>query len=480
MTSYREKQLLAVMKYMRDQSDDLRNSFSDTLKAISAGENISFDRPPYAPAESFEELCERAAEAGYDTFIRAEDILSAEELADIERRKDDIESQFKQLTKLHPADYGFLAAAIALQIIRQVIQPSLDFESLEPNNREGHDAAAKSTSKDKAIKKEQRAENYAKKQGIDFTFSGEYYAPLADIINIEKGVPYDETAIKGLGGGKLHRFRTLGHDPALGYLFGTCNILTNTLTKSNLSTIHVMRTGRTVITAEANTREMFRHSKERYHEKGGKLVVAAAVAKQTYHIHSDQKSKEGIGLPFLQALCDDKTIRALCQEGIDYNALEFLGTVAKQSVYSELINFIIAIAHRIFVAKEEYENFCKKNGVVDETNLKNILTQKNIHDLLLGNKELTELRTRKILLTSNAVASCANIVYVGVVGSVSAYSGNTAELYKALSKLDVGGILTTVIHLLADTRIIAKIKDDFIKSAINNSFKNQCKEFNCT
>jgi len=81
----------------------------------------------------------------------------------------------------------------------------------------------------------------------------------------------------------------------------------------------------------------------------------------TFRRHIQPKSTEGIGLPFLQLICDENTIRDLCQQGIDYNALEFLGTIAKQSAYSELINFIIAISHRILIAKEEYDRFCKEN-----------------------------------------------------------------------------------------------------------------------
>lgn len=475
MISYREKQLLATMKYLQDGTNELSEKLTAALVAADKGEAYKFDFPCRQSVGDYDELVQLAEDVGYDCYIRADDILTPEEIADLERRKEEIEEQFKRITKLHPADYGVLATAIALQIIRQAIQPALDFESLDPQKREGHDTAAKNTDKSKANEKNKKAQEYATKRNFDTTFSDEYYAPLADIVNIEKGVPYDETAIKGLGG-TMHRFKTLGHDPALGYLFGTCNILTNTLTTKDMKTIHVRRVSRTVNTAPAETSQMFMHSKNRFCEEGGKFVVAAALAKQIYHIHSDQKSKEGIGLPFFQAFCDENTIRAWCQKGIDYNAFEFLGAVVKQSAYSELINFIIAVAHRILIAKEEYDKFCTENRITDGATLKAVLQQKNLHDFIWGDKDLTEVRTRKILLTSNAVASCANIVYVGVVAGVSAYSGNSAGLYQALSKLDVGGILVTVRHLLSDTRIIVKIKDDFIKSTINEDFQRRLAE----
>ena len=206
------------------------------------------------------------------------------------------------------------------------------------------------------------------------------------------------------------------------------------------------------------------------------MVVAAAGAKQVYHIKSDQKSTEGIGLPFLQLICDENTIRDLCQQGIDYNALEFLGTIAKQSAYSELINFIIAISHRILIAKEEYDRFCKENQISDEATLKAVLKQKSLHDYLLGDKKLSEVRTRKILLVSNAVASSANVVYVAIAGGVSAYGGDAEGLYRTLGKLDIGGILVTLRHLLSDSLIITKIKDDFIKSEISKDFQKRLAE----
>lgn len=462
------------MKFLQDETDKLSEELQTAIIATQKGEVYQIDTVPQPNVETFEELTQLASDAGYDCYIRAKDILTPEEISDLERRKEEIEHQFRSQTKLHPADYGFLMAAIAMQIIRQALQPALDFESLNPYKREGHKSAAEATDKSTAQKKFDEAKDDAKKRGID-PRSGKalYYAPLSEIANIDKGVPYDETAIKGLGGGKLHRFKTLGHDPVLGYLFGTCNILTNTLTKNNMQTIHIIRDGKSLNTKPAKTKDMFVHSKERYCERGGKFVVAAAVAKQVYHIKSDQKSTEGIGLPFLQLICDENTIRALCQQGIDYNALEFLGTIAKQTAYSELINFVIAISHRILIAKEEYDKLCNENQVSDEATLKAVLKQKSLHDYLFGDEKLSEVRTRKILLVSNAVASCANVVYVGIVGGVSVYSGDTDGLYRALGKLDIGGILVTLRHLLSDSLIITKIKDDFIKSEISKDFQKR-------
>ena len=66
-----------------------------------------------------------------------------------------------------------------------------------------------------------------------------YFAPLNQIISTH-GVPYDATAyaenklglFKGKNGAKgvNHRFATPGHDPLIGLVIGTTNIMTNTIT----------------------------------------------------------------------------------------------------------------------------------------------------------------------------------------------------------------------------------------------------------
>ena len=476
MISYREKQLLMVMKMLQDDSAQLATQTQDAIQSANKKEELKRIECNEDVA-SYEELIELAEDRGYDTNVRATDLLSSEELQDIERRKDEIEQKFKEITKLHKVDYVFLLVAIALQITRQVLQPRLDFESLDVEKREGDKAAAQNTDKTETANRISEERENAERQGVEAGKSKQYYyASLSEIADL-KHVPYD-AIIPGLSG-KTHRFKTLGHDPWLGYLFGTCNILTNTLTTSDMKTVHIKNNQKY---ANADTLKMLGYCKERFNEKGGKPVVAIALAKQAYHIHSDQKSKAGIGLPFLQLICDEKTIRALCNRGIDFNAVEFLGTVAKQAAFAELINFVVATTHRILVAKEEYDAFCKENNISDEITLKKALEKKGISNILFGNETLNEVRTRKILLISNAVASSANIIYVGVAAGVSGAAGNSAGAYDALSKLDVGGILVTLRHLFSDGRVMAKIKDDFIKEAYNKEFAERLEaiEKECT
>ena len=67
------------------------------------------------------------------------------------------------------------------------------------------------------------------------------------------------------------------------------------------------------------------------------------------------------------------------------------------------------------------------------------------------------MRTRKIILYSNLIASTSNII-----------ASVLAERYELL---DVGGILVTISRLITDVRFICKVKDEFIQSKIDQQFE---------
>ena len=73
-----------------------------------------------------------------------------------------------------------------------------------------------------------------------------------------------------------------------------------------------------------------------------------------------------------------------------------------------------------------------------------------IYDESMGiERSLYEVKTRKILLYSNMIASSSNVIYVA--------------LQKDLSKLDVGGIAVTLYRLVSDTNFIYKVKEEFVQ-----------------
>ena len=68
-----------------------------------------------------------------------------------------------------------------------------------------------------------------------------------------------------------------------------------------------------------------------------------------------------------------------------------------------------------------------------------------------GSRDLFELRTRKILLVSNALAASGNIA--------------VSFLAKNAKLLDIGGLLVTAAGLYRDARFLARAKQKFIQEA---------------
>ena len=86
----------------------------------------------------------------------------------------------------------------------------------------------------------------------------------------------------------------------------------------------------------------------------------------------------------------------------------------------------------------------------------------SVHSLFrseLEEQKLYSVRTRKILLVSNTIASTSSIL--------------NAYITKNPKKLDIGSLLLTITHLFTDVRFMAKIKDEFIHNEIN---KKVCQE----
>ena len=79
-----------------------------------------------------------------------------------------------------------------------------------------------------------------------------------------------------------------------------------------------------------------------------------------------------------------------------------------------------------------------------------------------GDRKLYEVRTRKILSISNALASAGNIAYA--VGT------------EDWRKLDVGGILVTLYRLFTDVRFITKMKKDFVETEMDKVLADEIKE----
>ena len=141
-------------------------------------------------------------------------------------------------------------------------------------------------------------------------------------------------------------------------------------------------------------------------------------------------------IPIIQTI-DPKAAQSLAEMGIDSANLISFG---KQITYSALINFLISMIHGLFY---------------DET-----------RD---GRRSLYQVRTRKILLYSNTIASASNILAVAIMEGIGAATGNADLMKKGISYLDIGGFLVTLYRLVTDIPFILRIKKEFLEKEFYNT-----------
>ena len=375
-------------------------------------------------------------------------------VADIAHNADtiiaDIDSQFAQATKLNKTDIAFLFAATALQCIRWIALPSLDldFKQTPPSERLTSQQGAQ-------IEKQQQKSFLEDHQQDAIVASSLGFFGWNEIIGAP--VPYD--AMEGseqysiLGDfspkgtqlyGKNHHVATLGHDPLLGWVFGTMNIMSRTVTMKDFSSYNVemydrtqkegslifFQNNRQSITTPTSLPLIVGSCLYSFTEDNKRLF--AAVARQGMHFASDAFTKMGLPIPLLSAT------RAQNLLELGWNSVEAekvikqvgrnLAVVGAQAGLSILINFIIKSLHFLYF-----------DGNVD-----------NQQEL-----DLYEVKTRKILSYSNAIASGSNILYVA--------------LSQDIQKLDIGGIMVTIYRLITDHKFITSIKKEFLEQSWYNT-----------
>ncbi len=359
-----------------------------------------------------------------------EDIMSESEIQSAFEELDEINKLFSKKTSIvNKTDLSFLVIATALQVVKSLIFPyvadKFDYgKSFDPNERLAHN--------DKSIEKvhgeanDKFRDSHVKKHG-----KGHW-------INIlYQTVPYDITkGSKDLGinmGGRYHRMYTLGHDPILGWVFGTANILTDCVTFNDFHTNRISRvdpiTGKNKMIITPEVVFMGKMFKEFYDEvRVDYLNLPAALFAQAQHLKSDEFTKLGLPIPLLSSINEDFASKLYKEH---YDALCFsrdVKIVGASFVVSKLLDIIIILTHGLFRREDE-------------------------------DKDLFEVRTRKILLISNSIASTSTII-------------NTA-ITKNPKNLDIGSLLNTVTHLFSDIRFITKIKEEFIENEIFDKLQRE-------
>jgi len=342
------------------------------------------------------------------TIIDNAGLLATESLrvADVAAHSDEIitelEREFERVTGLTKSDVVLLFTAVGLQIARQYLLTKF-------NERKGDQEEAAKYSKEK-----KHSDRHHK-----------YYNPsLKEIAS--NPVPFD--ALNGAdgvlkGGGKFkHRGSTLGHDPVLGLIFGTANIATATLTTNKLQSFHITtRNKKDAFRNRASTIKIFEKVGEKFTDQGieGWKKMGLSLILEIQHLLTDIGSKDSLPLPFLTLLdgvLETSLASDLAKYGIDMANVLVVGAQASLSMF---INSIIAMLHRLLY-----------KGSSDEE------------------QKLYEVKTRKILMYSNAIAASSNIAVVA--------------LTERFDLLDIGGIGVAIYRLITDSKFIYSVKHEFV------------------
>lgn len=459
MHEEQDRNNLKILKYNQNESLKLSGAIDETNRRLSNRiseseallKSLGYEPKAMKPVpdrqapvretrsvrKSYNEILADANQSlGQESDYGFEDILSSGEIAQAYRRVDEINEAFSRATRLNRTDLCFLVLATALQTVRWIFTPRIG-ESFDPNERMDHN--------DKSIKDEERAsknEFRDKHYSKDGNPDGDYWEPKDGEGRPKKSwieilyskVPYDRIkggADLGLGlSGPTHRQKTFGHDPILGWVFGPANILTETISLTDLNNYRVVgdRISGETLTHPKLFGETIDASREDWH------CLAAAIAAHGIHLKSDVYTKLGLPVPLL-SLINEEWVQQLTKN--HYDALCFqrdIKTIAKSALASIFINMIISFVHGLFYNPERHGD----------------------------RRELYEVKTRKILLISNSLASTSNIIY--------------CCLTKNPHKLDIGGLLVTLARLFMDIRFITRIKEEFIQGELDKDLNRALTE----
>lgn len=388
---------------------------------------------------TWEDLAKKA-NSQYTEEVTFEDLLSKDEFQFCIDEVQRINDEFSRKTGiLNKKDMSFLIVATVLQTARWLIIQELcgDLgQSVDSSTRIG-DKEGNKLKHSPLSKFQEKAKEHANVSGKYPSWEeilwGTYQR--TDGGKAKGCCPYD--AQNGApswledGGRGSHRNKTLGHDAVVGWIFGTANIMTQTITLTDFSSYHVTYPGNCFGTPASTLTDVLGGAVESTMEDW--LRLPAAVVAHYAHLKSDIFTNAGLPVPLVGITSKDLAGKLYKEQ---YDALCLLKDVAivgSQAAFSILINMLISFVHGLLY-----------NPEVD------------------GSRDLYEVRTRKILLISNSLGSAGNI----------AYAIGTEEW----RKLDVGGIMVTLYRLFSDIRFISKIKKEFIENEMDKVLAKEIKE----
>lgn len=408
------------------------------------GMRANIDKVPITDLPDWSELVSEATCVN-QSGVELEDILTQAEFQRAYQDLANIERQFAEQTHLNKGDISFLIIATAIQTVRSALFGQLSNHLSRINNRltdkEG-DALVRDSKEKYKQKHEDKWESKKESQGRRLReIEGKTWKEI-----IFDGVPYDVIAGSkelGLGlSGQNHRLKTLGHDPVLGWFFGTVNILTDTITPAHPFTSYTVKKinkKKTIIPPAIPYPLVIRNAIDL--ASTGEHLLPASIFRQALHYKSDFYTKKGLPIPLLEVFSESLAGK-LYQDG--YDSLQVLrkSNAALSAVTAELFNMLIGLIHGLFFHPST--------------------SSQSSEELRAKERNLYEVRTRKILLISNSIATSSNVA--------------AAALTHNPNYVDLGGLFVTLSHLFTDIRFIMRIKQEFIQEHLDRGIQEQLDE----
>ncbi|WP_050008347.1 hypothetical protein [Butyrivibrio sp. WCE2006] len=326
-----------------------------------------------------------------------------------------IEKDFEKKTSIiNKRDLSILSLATAIMVAKGIL---FQFYAEAKGYGQKIDTTKRLDHNDKAITDKHRKSNdlfrdkNVQKHGTGDWINLVYQTPPYDIT---KGSPLIGRNMEG----GYHRVHTLGHDPVLGWIFGTANILTDTITFEDFASYRVTRKPMRITNEHVPIPILFKDSYDLIMED--KMYLAAALFAEGAHLASDRYTKLGLPVPLLEAF-NPEFASALYKSQYDELCLQRdISIIGQSASFACIVNMIVGLIHGLFY------------------------NEKKDHS-----RELYEVRTRKILSISNTIGTASNIVATIVEQKPTA--------------LDIGGLLVTISRLFTDIRFITKVREEYLR-----------------
>lgn len=469
------KRLDESLDDLNDQADDLLAETDDLLAqayplaaklgvnttGLSGGDAPELELPePIAPVcadiripipvnydyhSQFQQLVQEAHDAGF-TNVHPEELLTAEEMARAQEFSDNLDREFCNATRLQQKDLVVLTIAVAARVLIHFLSlkiggskeaktegpqilapekepsaqtpPAVDAAPISVDAAQGVDIRGMLNTLSNHSDALQTGQQFASR--ISKNFSGPVRI-LDHATILDQDTPFDvqETDL-------FQRDDIVAYHKLLGWVVGTVNILTDTITTYGMKTYSVTRPavnpGKPCVDREVSTffavvNPVVRSARSR------KDSIAAAVVQEALTQGFGNASHEDVRTLFSRAMeLEQRT----------------------SSFFDETKGLVKKFSHKWAAAIGDIAAIALVNTIVSAVHAM-------MYDESDGDLDLYSIRTNKIIACSGYIATLANSL--------------PAIVSKDMTKLDFAGILTTCISLFQSNRFWIETKTAFLVNA---------------